>query len=213
MKLVSTSSRRAIASRFATRVAGLVLALPLVTGCASDGAYVWYTQLQRSEWGHAPQNYLINVGDMVNIRVYGQEGLTAVGKIRRDGRIAMPLVGEVEVAGRTPAEVARDLEGKLKPFVNVPQVTVNVDQSQTVQVSALGEVNTKGVLSLEPPAVLLEALAQAGGLTDFADKSRIFVSRQVPKWERIRFTYDAIIHNENGAATFPLRTGDVIIVE
>ena len=109
--------------------------------------------------------------------------------------------------------MARDLEVKLKPFVNVPQVTVNVEQSAPVQVGTLGEIKTVGMLNLEPPAVLLEALSQAGGLTDFASRSHIFVSRQFPKWQRIRFTYDDIVHNENGAATFPLRTGDVIYVE
>jgi polysaccharide export outer membrane protein len=60
---------------------------------------------------------------------------------------------------------------------------------------------------------LIEALAQAGGPNDFADKSRIFVLREFPKFQRLRFTYDAILHNEGGAAGFPLRTGDVIVIE
>jgi hypothetical protein len=69
------------------------------------------------------------------------------------------------------------------------------------------------VITLEPPARLVEALAQSGGLNEFADPSRIFVLRQFPSYKRIRFTWKAIVHNENNAATFPLRTGDVIVVE
>jgi hypothetical protein len=69
------------------------------------------------------------------------------------------------------------------------------------------------VLTLEPPARLVEAMAQSGGPGEFADKSRIFVLRQFPSYKRIRFSWDAILRNEGGAAQFPLRTGDVIVVE
>jgi polysaccharide export outer membrane protein len=92
-------------------------------------------------------------------------------------------------------------------------VTVNVEASQQVTVTALGEIMHIGTLNLEPPARLIEAIAQAGGPSEFADKSRIFVLRRFPKFQRIRFTYDNIVHNEDGAAGFPLRTGDIIVIE
>jgi protein involved in polysaccharide export with SLBB domain len=80
-------------------------------------------------------------------------------------------------------------------------------------VTLLGEVNTRGAQTLEPPASILQALAQSGGLTEFADESEIFLLRRVPQFQRIRFTYKAIVNNESGAAMFPLRNGDVIVVE
>jgi polysaccharide biosynthesis/export protein len=183
------------------------------TGCASAGAYTWFQDVPKTDWATDANEYVIGVGDVISIRVYEQEGLSASVKIRRDGRIALPLAGELEVAGKHPSQLAREIEGRLKEFIVTPRVTVNVETSQTVTVTAIGEIAHIGTLTLEPPARLIEAVAQAGGPSEFADKSRIFVLRRFPKFQRIRFTYDAIVHNEGGAAGFPLRTGDVIVIE
>jgi len=193
-----------------------LFALPLLVstvGCASAGTFVWYQDVPKAEWGNDLTEYVIGVGDSINVRVYEQEGISSTFKIRRDGRIALPLAGELTAAGKHPSQLAREIETHLKEFIVSPRVTVNVEVSQPVTVTALGEIAKIGPLTLEPPARLIEALAQAGGPTDYADKSRIFVLRQFPKFERIRFTYDAIVHNEGGAAGFPLRTGDVLVIE
>jgi polysaccharide biosynthesis/export protein len=158
-------------------------------------------------------DYVIGVGDAINIGVYEQEGLSGEAKIRRDGKIALPLVGELVVAGKRPLELSREIEVALKQFVVSPRVTVNVTSSQPVSVTVLGEVSHIGVLTLEPPARLVEAMAQSGGPNEFADKTKIFVLRQFPSYKRIRFTWEAILRNEDNAAQFPLRTGDVIVVE
>ncbi len=185
----------------------------VVFGCASAGEFTWFRDVPPSQWGTAPGEYVIGVGDSINIRVYEQDGVSGTFKIRRDGRIALPLAGELVVAGKRPSELGHEIESRLKEFIVTPRVTVNVETSQPVTVTALGELAKVGTLTLDPPARLIEALAQAGGPNDFADKSRIFVLRQFPKFERLRFTYDAILHNEGGAASFPLRTGDVIVIE
>jgi polysaccharide export outer membrane protein len=182
-------------------------------GCASAGNFTWYQDLPRTAWGTDVDRYVIGVGDTINIRVYEQDGLSANEKVRRDGRIALPLAGELEVAGKHPFDLAKEVETRLKEFVVSPHVTVNVELSQPVTVTAIGEISHIGTLTMEPPARMIEALAMAGGPSEFADKSRIFVLRQFPTFQRIRFSYDAIVHNEGGAAGFPLRTGDVIVVE
>jgi polysaccharide export outer membrane protein len=181
--------------------------------CASAGEFVWFKDIPRSDQGSDSGEYTIGVGDTISIRVYEQENLSGTAKIRRDGRIALPLAGELVVAGKHPSALAREIELRLKEFIVTPRVTVNVDQSQPVTVTALGEVTHVGTLTLEPPARLIEALAQAGGPNDYADKSRVFVLRQFPAFQRIRFDYDAILRNDGGSATFPLRTGDAIVVE
>ena len=158
-------------------------------------------------------DYVIGVGDSININVYEQEGLSGEAKIRRDGKIALPLVGELVVAGKRPLELSREIEVALKQFVVSPRVTVNVTTSQPISVTVVGEVAHIGVLTLEPPARLVEAMAQSGGPSEFADKTKIFVLRQFPSYKRIRFTWNAILRNEDNAAQFPLRTGDVIVVE
>jgi polysaccharide export outer membrane protein len=200
-------------------LARCVLLLPLTGGasalgaCASAGEFVWFKDIPRSDQGSESGEYTIGVGDTISIRVYEQENLSGTAKIRRDGRIALPLAGELVVAGKHPSALAREIELRLKEFIVTPRVTVNVDQSQPVTVTALGEVAHVGTLTLEPPARLIEALAQAGGPNDYADKSRVFVLRQFPAFQRIRFDYDAILRNDGGSATFPLRTGDAIVVE
>jgi polysaccharide biosynthesis/export protein len=189
-------------------------ALSLVAaGCASAGQYVWYGEMPPTERSSSSSDYVIGVGDMINIRVYEQEGLSGDVKVRRDGKTALPLVGEIAVAGKRPLELSSEIETKLKQFVVSPRVTVNVAASQPVSISTLGEVSRVGAITLDPPARMVEAMALCGGPNDFADKSKIFVLRQFPTYKRIRFTWDAILHNEDGAASFPLRTGDVIVVE
>jgi polysaccharide export outer membrane protein len=198
----------------------LLLAAPLCfglalasSGCAGAGQYVWFGEMPRSERDALTGDYVIGVGDAISIRVYEQEGLSADVKIRSDGKVALPLAGEIVVAGKRPLELSREIEAQLKQFVVTPRVTVNVITSQPVSVTVVGEVAHIGVLTLEPPARLVEAMAQSGGPGEFADKDRIFVLRQFPTYKRIRFKWDAILHNEDGAASFPMRTGDVIVVE
>lgn len=166
-----------------------------------------------SERGGQAGDYIIGVGDGINIRVYEQEGLSADLKVRRDGKVALPLIGEIVVAGKRPLELSRELEGRWKEFVVSPRVTINVTASQPVSVTIVGEVGRVGTITLEPPARLVEALAQSGGPGEYADKSRIFVLRQFPSYKRIRFTWDAVLRNEQGEAAFAMQTGDVIVIE
>lgn len=189
----------------------LFLALPL--GCAGAGQYVWYGEMPPAERTGTAGDYVIGIGDTISIRVYEQEGVSGDVKIRSDGKIALPLAGEVMAAGKRPLELSKELEGRLKEFIVTPRVTVNIAASQPITVTTVGEIAKVGTVTLEPPARLVEALAQSGGPGEFADKSKIFVLRQFPTYRRIRFSWDAILHNEDGAASFPLRTGDVIVVE
>jgi polysaccharide export outer membrane protein len=207
----SQHARPALA-RFFLLLFAAELALPL-SSCASAGQFTWYQDVPNADWKTDVSEYVIGVGDSINIRVYEQDGLSSTVKIRRDGRIALPLAGELLVAGKHPSELAREIEVRLKEFIVTPRVTVNVESSQPVTITALGEIAHIGPVTLEPPARLVEAIAQAGGPSEFADKSRIFVLRQFPKFQRIRFTYDAIERNDAGAAGFPLHTGDVLEIE
>jgi polysaccharide biosynthesis/export protein len=184
-----------------------------LASCAGAGQYVSFKDLPPTEWNELNGSYLIGVGDVVSIRVYEQEALSGTVKIRSDGRMALPLVGELVAAGKAPLDLAKEIEVRLKEFIVSPRVTVNVDTALPVVVTAIGEVTKVGPITLDARHGLIQALADAGGPNDYADKSRIFVLRQFPKFQRIRFDYDAVLRNEHGAATFPLRAGDVIVVE
>ena len=102
------------------------------SGCASAGAFTWYQDVPNADWRTDVSEYVIGVGDTINIRVYEQEGVSGSVKIRRDGRIALPLAGELVVAGKHPYALAREIESKLKEFIVSPRVTVNVETSQPV---------------------------------------------------------------------------------
>lgn len=191
----------------------LVFALSLLGfGCAGPGIFVWYRDVPRSEWASV-NDYVINVGDTISIRVYDQEPLSTRGKVRADGRMALPFVGEIVVAGKQPRALSAEVEARLKEFIVTPRVIVNVEESHPMSVTFLGEVTRPGVLTLEASTTLLQGLAQAGGPSEFADDSRIFVLRQLPAFRRIRFTYENLVHNDGGAAAFSLMSGDVVVVE
>lgn len=206
---------RSLARTRSTRIALLAAAIAAfagAAGCAEDGQYVWYSSLP-PEVVRKPSEYVIGVGDVLSIRVLGREEMTLHQRVRADGRIALFLIGEFEVKGKRPSEVKTELEAKLKDFIVSPNVVVNVDESQPISVVVLGEVVHPGAIQLDQDARLARALAMAGGLAEFASRSGIYVVRGEPTRMRIRFKYDRILRNADGAGDFALRQGDVVEVE
>lgn len=104
----------------------MALASAASLGCAGAGQYVWYRELPNIERSAAAGDYVIGIGDELSIRVYEQDALSSDVKIRSDGKIALPLAGEVVAAGKRPAELSAELERLLKQFIVTPRVTVNV---------------------------------------------------------------------------------------
>lgn len=156
---------------------------------------------------------IISPGDIIDVRVFGQEAMSTKGEVRADGTLAMPLLGNVGVAGKRPEEVAASLKQRLLPYINAPEVTVTIQESR-VLVSMVGEIKNVGVVELRPPATVLQALARAGGLSDFADRSSIYVLRTTKGVTvRIRFTYAMLIEADPIATGFRLQTGDVVVIE
>lgn len=196
------------------RWTGLVLALVLGGACAarSSAPFVW-----ADEWKAPPETdgeYVIGAGDALNVQVWEQEKMSAVVRVRSDGKVSLPFLNDVPAAGMTPVALARDLESRLKPFIVTPRVLVAVDDARPLSVSVLGQVATPGLHSLSPGAGVAQALAAAGGLRDFAKKDRIFVVRTVDeKPLRIRMTWDAVTAGQGVAGRLRLRSGDVVVVE
>lgn len=190
---------------------GVLTVAPLLSSCHAH-PYVWVQSLPRDQL-QLPSDGRIAVGDVVAVRVFGQEALTTQGRIRPDGTLTLPLLGPTRMAGQRPDELAHALTESFRRYVNEPSVTVVVVDSQ-VSVTAVGEVRTPGVIALDAPATVIQALARAGGVTEFADESSIFVLRSdAHATRRIRFTYDALLAGEAAAGSFQLRSGDVVVVE
>lgn len=194
-------------------VATAVSLLIAPVSCASLGTYVWADDAPEAYF-RPPPELLIATGDTVGIRVFGQEPLSVHEIVRSDGVIVMPLIGNVVVLGKSPEAVAKGVEARLQPYVTNPNVVVVVEESR-IRVVAMGEVRHVGPILLESgDSGLLAALAAAGGITEFATESRVFVLRPQPQGiYRIRFKYDDIVRGVGRAAAFRLRAGDQLVVE
>jgi polysaccharide biosynthesis/export protein len=192
-------------------VAGCLTAL--VVGCAgAAGGAIEIDQLPE-ESRDVSGEYIIDVGDVLNVQVFDQPTMSGKMRVRSDGRISLPLINEIQAAGKTPVALTTEVEASLKKLILVPKVTITVEESSPLSISILGEVGKPGPQLLPRGSGLAQALAGAGGLTNFAHKDRIYVVRTEPKPLRIHFTYDALTRAVGRAATFKLRSGDVIVVE
>jgi len=191
----------------------------LLIGCASGTqGSIEVDQLKDVlDTAAAAKEYVIGIGDVLNIQVYTpdvrDERVSGRMSVRADGRISIQFLNEVEAAGKTALKLASDIENGLKSQIRQPLVTVTVEVSSPLSISVLGEVTKPGVTVLPPNAGVADALAAAGGLTQFAHKNRIFVVRPRPQPTRIHFTYDALTKSAGRASLFRLQPGDVLIVE
>jgi polysaccharide export outer membrane protein len=190
--------------------------LALAPACKHTGDFVWVDDLPKASQS-AEKEYVIQPGDTLSVRVWNQDGMSAKPRVRPDGKISLPFLNDVEAAGITPNVLARRLQARLKDFIVNPVVTISLEEPKPIQISVLGEVGHPGVLHLEAGAGLIQALATAGGLNEFASREGIYVIRQTSSEAgpplRIRFTYEALVQVRGAAATFRLQTGDVIVVE
>ena len=123
--------------------------------------------------------YLLGVGDVLRISVWGHTELTTDVAIRPDGYLTFPLVGDHFAANKTPRQLGAELQAILGEFVINPQVTVIVNQFRTLQVQVLGEVRTSGYVQLKAGSRLMDVLASAGGPDKTADLSRVTITRYV----------------------------------
>lgn len=183
-------------------------------GCASDpGPFVWAEKYVQDD--PSPTAYTASPGDVLSVDVWDNDKLSTKALVRSDGRITMPLLGDVEVEGKTTEQIARGLENQLRTskLVLNPRVTVQVDEVKPITVAVLGNVVRSGTYPLGPNAGVAEALASAGGLTEFAHKDQIYVLRHTPEEVRIRFTFQSLTGQTRGAVQFRLRNGDVVVAE
>lgn len=184
-------------------------ALVAAAACGKPlGQFIWVDEFTAT----ALPEYLIQPGDILTIKVYKEDALSGKVKVRLDGRISLPLLDDVPAADRTTTALARDLEVRLRPLVNKPTVSVLLEETRPRQFSVVGEVARPGTYTLEQGLGVLQALANAGGLNEFANRDRVFVLRQGMA-ERIRFTYETLARGEGKGSTFLLQPGDVIVVE
>ncbi len=160
----------------------------------------------------ASPDYRMVPGDKLRIEVYKDQQLSQSLQIRPDGKITLPLIGDVPAAGVTPRELAGTLTERLKEYLTAPVVTVIVAEAVPPMIYVLGEVNTPGAQPLSTPVTVLQALSVAGGFKDFANPKKIRILRKKPDGSilTINFNYKSAI--ESTAAPMMLQAGDTVIV-
>jgi polysaccharide export outer membrane protein len=159
----------------------------------------------------ATADYRIVPGDKLNIQVYKDNQLSQQLQVRPDGKITLPLVGDVRAEGRTSAELRDSLVESLKEYNNNPVVTVIVTETVPPVFYVMGEVNAPGTLPLKGQISMVQALAMAGGFKDFAKKKDIIIQRKgATGVTAIPFNYNDAIKGR-GSMVY-VQPGDTIIV-
>jgi polysaccharide biosynthesis/export protein len=163
--------------------------------------------------GH-DDSFVIGNNDVLAISVWKEPDLTKTVPVRSDGKISLPLVGEIVAAGRTPLQLEGDITAKLKNFITAPEVSVQVQQVNSRKYNILGEVARPGSYPLTTAATLMDAIAAAGGFRDFAKKTGVYVLRKQPDGQesRLNFNYKDFVKGKNSSQNIALEPNDTIIV-
>jgi polysaccharide export outer membrane protein len=155
-----------------------------------------------------PNTYKIGAEDVLLIRVWREPDLSGQVVVRPDGRITLPLVGDVEAAGVTPVELSKRLSESMGKFLNKPQVNVAVMSVQSRKYYISGQVSRSGAVPLVTPVTVLEALSSAG-LGEWAKKNKIVIMRGT---QRFKFNYNEVIKGKNLEQNITIQSGDHIFV-
>lgn len=157
--------------------------------------------------------YKIGPEDELYISVWKNETLTRTVPVRPDGKISLPLLNDVQAAGLTPMQLRDVLRKKLAAYMSNPEVSVVVQGVKSFKVSVTGEVKKPGTFEMSSRSTVMDALARAEGMSDFAARSRIVVLRRDgTEVKRIPFNYNRAISEDGARENFYLRPGDIVIV-
>jgi polysaccharide export outer membrane protein len=155
---------------------------------------------------------ILGAADIIHVNVWKTPELSQTLTVGPDGFVSLPLLGEVHVAGMTANELAQTLTGKLGTYIMNPQVTVSVVDIRSRQAYILGQVGKPGGYPLVSPTTVLQLIAQAGGLSTYANRKGIVILRSSKEGtQTIRFNYNSVIHGD-GKQNMVLQPGDTVVV-
>jgi len=158
-------------------------------------------------------SFVIGNDDVLAINVWKEPDISRSIPVRSDGKISLPLVGEVQAAGLTPLKLEKDIASKLKNYIAEPEVTVMVQQVNSQKFNILGQVNKPGSYVIANSPTVLDAIALAGGFRDFAKRKSIYVLRHGASGEvRLAFNYKDVSQGKNMDQNVKLQPGDTIII-
>lgn len=179
----------------------------------------WVCIFSAQVWAVAPlpppaSSYRVSVGDELDFRFFYMPELNTVAAVRADGRVSLPLVGEVDVDGLTVSELIARVEASMATQIRRPKVMINVVGGGTQRIFVGGEVSRPGVQSFKGPLTVVQAVMVAEGLKESAQTREILVLRRGPSETRqvIRVDFSAAVSGKDLAQDIRLQPDDVVIV-
>lgn len=159
-------------------------------------------------------SYVIGADDVLAINVWKEPEVSRSVPVRTDGKISLPLVGELQAGGKTPRQLEQDIVKRLQSYISEPEVTVIVQDSKSQRVNVLGMVARPGAYLLTGAMTVLDAIPMAGGFRDFAKQKSIYVLRQNPNGtqQRIPFNYKDVIKGKNPEQNVRLLPRDTVVI-
>lgn len=214
--LMSLGMRWGRAAGFAVIALGaMCLVLPLCRAQLAPGSTE--TRGSAAVNGAAPvlaSDYVIGPDDVLAVNVWKENEISQEVPVRPDGKVSLPLIGDVQASGLTPQALQQSIRAKLAAYLVNPTVAVMVREARSHRFNVVGEVQHPGSYVLGQPLTVLDALATAGGFRDFAKTRSIYVLRLHGDGthERLAFNYKQVILGRNLGQNIPLRPGDTVVV-
>ena len=159
-------------------------------------------------------SFVIGANDVLAINVWKEPDVSRSVPVRSDGKISLPLAGEIQASGLTPLKLEQDIASKLQNYISEPEVTVIVQQINSQKFNILGMVSKPGSYSLTNSSTVLDAIAAAGGFRDFAKQKSIYVLRRNSNGteSRLPFNYKDVVKGKNPDQNVKLQPNDTIVI-
>ena len=198
-------------------ILGLSLTAILPAGAQSSEALNGSARISKSapvSMRNVTPEYRIEAGDVLAVEVWKEPDLSSPSvPVRLDGKISMPMLGQTDAAGFTPSELEKALSERYGEYVRGARVTVLLKEINSQKAYVIGEVKKEGFVRLASPVTVLQALAECGGLTDFANRGKIHILRTgIGREALLPFDYTAVIKGKKMEQNITLLPGDTVVV-
>ena len=170
--------------RFTILVAVVVLSAGVISGVHAQQKIAGTTPGATISHAYGSSDFRLGPEDVIEVSVYQDKDFSTTLPVRPDGKISLHLIGEIVASGKTTKELQKEIAEKVAQFIPNPSVTVSVKEVNSPKVSVLGEVKSPGMYKIKDRATILDAVALAGGLTEFAKKDKVTVFRVDPNGDQ-----------------------------
>ena len=191
----------------------VVIAIGLMPGAYAQQPSGAAASLPVVQVAYGDSEFRLGPDDVIEVSVYQEKELSATVPVRPDGKISIPLIGEMPASGKTATELQKEISQRYAKFIAEPAVTVVVKEVNSPKVSVLGEVKNPGMYKIKDRATVLDAIAMAGGTTDYAKKDKVTLIRVNAAGETSRVKVNLNEQIKGGRGTIYILPYDKIYVQ